>query len=210
MQPKASDGNDGGAAKSGRPDAQPQIREAMLQVAGEVGYGAVSVQKVLDHQGGSRAQFYRHFDSAAACYAEAYAIEVERLRDALLEAGRGSEDWRDGLEAALGVLQEFATERPIVARGVLIEVHRAGEPSLRVRREVFERLSRAIDSARRETGSRHSPPPLTAMFIIHLIDAALVDSLKRDAMDRFEAAEIAELVAVYYGLASLRDRSPSE
>jgi AcrR family transcriptional regulator len=174
--------------------------KAMLNVVGEVGYRALSVQKVLDHYGGSRTQFYSHFLNAAACYQAAYATESERLCEAILSAGRDRNSWRDGLEAALKELGRFATEQPDLARGLLIEVHAAGGPALLRRKEVFERLSHAIDSARRETESRHSPPPLTAMFIVHVIDAAMADALLRGTPEEFPAAELAELVAVYYDL----------
>jgi len=201
MQPKASDANDGGAAKPGRAEIRARIMKAMLNVVGEVGYRAISVQKVLDHYGGSRTQFYSHFINAAACYQAAYATESERLCETLLGAGRDHDSWLVGLEAALEELGRFATKQPDLARGLLLEVHVAGGPALLRRKEVFERLSRAIDSARRETMSRHSPPPLTAMFIVQVIDAAMADSLLRGSPEEFPAAELAELIAVYYDLA---------
>jgi AcrR family transcriptional regulator len=176
--------------------------DAMLHVVGDVGYRAISVQKVLDHYGGSRTQFYSHFINVAACYQAAYAMESECLCEAILRAGRGRESWRGSLEAALEELGRFATERPDLARGLLLEVHVAGGPALLRRKEVFERLSRAIDSARRETMSRHSPPPLTAMFIVQVIDAAMADSLLCGTPAEFPAAELVELIAVYYDLAS--------
>ncbi|HSK50103.1 MAG TPA: hypothetical protein VK889_06360 [Solirubrobacterales bacterium] len=177
---------------------------ATLHVAGERGFQGAHVRHVLQRYGGYRAQFYKHFTCMADCYRQAYAAEADRLCGELLTAGRRHGSWDAGFEAALCELAEFAAERPMVARGLLLEVHTAGEPSLRVRREVFERLSRAIDSARRETGSRHSPPPLTAMFIVHLIDAAMVDSLLREDPARFSPADITELASAYYDLAPSR------
>jgi AcrR family transcriptional regulator len=202
MQAKAFDGNNGGVAKSGEAEIRARIMEAMLEVVGEDGYRNLSVRKVLDRQGGSRNQFYKHFSCAAACYEEAYAIEAERLCEAILRAGRGGDNWEAGLEAALEELARFALERPAVARSVLVEVHVAGGPTLWKRKEVFERLSRAIDSARRETVSRHSPPPMTATFIVHMLDAALVDALVREAPQDFEPAALAKLPAIYYDLAA--------
>lgn len=174
--------------------------EAMLSATGEVGYARVTVKSVLDRHGGSRAQFYKYFANAAACYEAAYAAESERLCEALLAAGRKGDSWRVGLEAALTELARFAYEQPMRAKGLLVGVHLAGEPTLRKRKEVFERLSRAIDSARREIQSRHSPPPLTAVFIIHVIDAAMVNALTWEAPERFSPSELADLVAVYYDI----------
>jgi AcrR family transcriptional regulator len=200
MQPKASDAKDGSAAKPGRAEVRARIMEAMLEVAGEVGYQAANVQRVLDRYGGNRAQFYRQFINMAACYQAAYAAESERLGEAILKAGRNGGSWREGFEAALKELARFAAERPQLARGMLLEVHVAGGPALLRRKEVFERFSHAIDSARRETRSRHSPPPLTAVFIVHLIDAAMANALLRRAPERFAPAELAELAGAYYDL----------
>lgn len=201
MRPKASDRKGGGAPNPGPAEIRERIMEATLHVAGEFGYQGVTVRRVLERYEGFRAQFYKHFSCIADCYEQAYATEAERLSEMLLAAGRRHDSWQAGLESALCALSQFAVTRPMVARGLLIEVHAAGEPSLRKRREVFERLSHAIDGARRETKSRHSPPPLTAMFIIHLVDAAASDALVRDDPDRFAPTELTELISVYYDLA---------
>ena len=200
MQRKPANGNHGHDAERGQPETRTKLVEAMLRVAGEHGYRGASVPRVLECSGGSRAQFYRHFRGTEECYDEAYAIESERLCETLLETGRGGSSWRAGLEAALAALVDFTTERPEVARGMLIEVHHAGGAPIRKRQEVFERLSRAIDSARRETKSRHSPPPLTAMLIVHMIDAAMETELLRSTPHRFEVRELTTLAAAYYDL----------
>lgn len=184
--------------------------KATLRVVGERGFQNANVRLVLKHYGGNRAQFYKHFRSIADCYEQAYAAEAERLCEILLAAGREPDSWQAGMEVALCKLAGFVGEQPALARGLLIEVHTAGEPSLRVRREVFERLSRAIDSARRETKSRHSPPPLTAIFIVHMIDAAVVDSLLRESAEQFSPSDITELAATYYDLSSPRSESTAD
>jgi hypothetical protein len=103
------------------------------------------------------------------------------------------------LEAALDEIAGWARQHPELARGLLIEAHTAGEQVHQNRKEVFERFSHALDSARRETRSRHSPPPLTAEFIVHAIDTALVNALSDGPRDRWPG-EIADLVAIYYGI----------
>jgi AcrR family transcriptional regulator len=204
MRPRASDRSRGDTAKPGPAEIRERIGEAALLVAGEQGYQEAGVRQVLRRYGGYRAQFYKYFSSFADCYEQGYAAEAERLCEKLLTASRRHGNWQADLEAALCVLAELVTERPELARGMLLEVHAAGEPSLSKRREVLERLSRAIDSARRETGSRHSSPPLTAMFIVHVIDAALIDALIRGTPERFSPEELTELAAIYYDLASSR------
>jgi AcrR family transcriptional regulator len=183
-------------------EAEARIIEAMLVACGERGYRKATVQDVLDRCGGHRVQFYRHFANKAECYAVAYATEIERLCEALLGAARAQETWRAGLRAALEELARFAGERPALARGLLAEAQVAGGPALPKREEVLERLSRAVDSARRETESRHDPPPVTATFMVGAIEAAVTSALSKGKPEEFAAA-VPELtgmvVAAYFG-----------
>lgn len=181
-------------------EAQARIIEAMLEACGERGYRKVRVEDVIQGYGGSRAHFYRHFASKADCYAVANETEMERLCGALLKAACAQNGWQAGLCAALSELAHFVDERPALARGLLVEAHVAGQRPLAKRQEVFERLSRAVDSARRETGSRHSPPPVTATFIIGAIESAVTTALLREQPQQFDSAvpELAQLAVVAY------------
>lgn len=181
-------------------EMRERIMAAMLCACGELGYRKVAVRKVIERYGGNRVQFYREFGSKAECYAAAYAAEAERLGGTLLGAAAAEPSWRGGLRAALGELARFACERPLVARGLLVEVHVAGDPALAQRKEMSERLTRAIDGARRETESRHSPPPMTALFMVSAIDAAVCAALEKGEPQSFAAAvpELAQLVVTAY------------
>jgi AcrR family transcriptional regulator len=188
MRTRASDANEGNLARPVRAEARARLMEAMLQVVGEVGYEAVSVQKVLDHHGGCREQFYRFFASKQDCYLAAYEAEMSQLCEALLGAGREQESWPAGLRATLEEFGRYAVERPAVARGLLIGAHAAGKPARALRTEFLERLSRAMDSARRENKSRHSPPPITAAFILGAIEESMVASLIEGQPQNFRLA----------------------
>lgn len=172
----------------------------MLLVCGELGFRQVTVQAVLERYGGNRGQFYRHFANLGECYGVAYEVEAEHLCQEILRAGAAESTWRRGLRAALDALANFARQRPLAARALLIDVHIAGGPAMVKRKEMFERLSHAIDSARRETESRHSPPPLTALFMVSAIEASMVSALLSGEPERFEEAvpELAEVVAAAY------------
>jgi AcrR family transcriptional regulator len=179
-----------------------RIMEAAIEACGERGYREATVQDVIDRYGGHRQQFYKHFAGKADCYAAAYEFEVERLYAALGDRAAAEPSWRQGLVALLSGLAEFLCERPTFARGLLVEIHVAGGPALLKRLEVFERLTRAVDSARRETESRHSPPPVTATFMVGAIEAAVTSALTRAEPEDFAAAvpELAHMVlAAYFG-----------
>lgn len=173
---------------------------AMLLACGELGFRRVTVEEVLERYGGNRAQFYGHFANLDECYAAAYEAEAEHLCGEILRAGAAEPTWRRGLRAALDVLAAFIRQRPLVARALLIDVHIAGDPAMTKRKEMFERLSHAIDSARRETEFRHSPPPLTALFMVSAIESSVVSALMKGEPERFEEAvpELAQIAAAAY------------
>jgi AcrR family transcriptional regulator len=187
---------DGGKARAAT-EIRLRIMDAMLHACGRQGYRSVSVQDVIDGYGGYRGQFYRCFTSKAACYAAAYEEGIEHLCTLLFDACAAQPSWREGLHAALLEVGRLLEDDPMLARGLLIEVYAAGGPALEKREEVFERLTRAIDGARRETESRHSPPPVTATFMLGAIHATATNSLEKGKPGDFAAAvpELVEMIA---------------
>jgi AcrR family transcriptional regulator len=174
-----------------------RIMRAALVASGELGYRGTTVEAVLNGYGGYRTQFYRHFASFEQCYRAAYDAQADALAERLLRAGADAPSWRGGLRATLLELASFAGEQPNLARGLLVEAHVAGPAVLRRRKEVLERLSSALDSARRETRSRHSPPPLTAAFMVSGIDSVLATALVGEKPQAFlnSVPELEQLVA---------------
>jgi AcrR family transcriptional regulator len=185
-----------------------RLQRAVLEAAGEVGYRDLAVRHVLDRSGESRGGFYRHFESKADCYARAFEAAGDRLCCRLLEVAGSEDSWQRGLRSALDEFARLLEQNPLLARGMLVEVYIAGEPAMAKRKEVFERLSRAIDSARRENESRHSPPPIAADFILSAIETTAVNALIQGAPRNFTAAvpELADLATmVFFGTASRPD-----
>jgi AcrR family transcriptional regulator len=164
------------------------ILESMLAACGEKGYRRVAVQDVIDRYGGNRVQFYRHFSNKADCYAAAHEHETEALRARVAEAAAAESGWRLGLRAGLDEAARYAEERPLVARGLLVEAHVAGGAALRRRTELNDLLVAAIDAGR-EAGRRPSPPPLTARFMAGAIESTLAAALSAG-----EPADFAEAV----------------
>jgi AcrR family transcriptional regulator len=175
------------------------ILVAMLGCCGEKGYRRVAVQDVIDRYGGNRVQFYRHFSNKAECYAAAYEDEVGRLQARVVAAVAAVGGWRLQLRAGLEELARIAEEDPLVARGLLVEVHVAGGPALSLRAEVHDRVVAAIDGGRRE-GAPPSPPPITARFMAGAIESTLTGALTMDDPGAFAAAvpELAHMIVAAY------------
>lgn len=181
-------------------DLRAQIMESMLVCCGEVGYRRVAVERVYRHYGGYRTQFYKHFSGKADCFAAAYEAESERMCQRMLSFIETEESSDSRMESALNDLAALIVAKPAVAKALFLEVHVAGGPSLDKRREVLERLARAIGQACRPSVSRHSPPPTSGDFIIGAIEEAVSNSLVKDEPQEFTSVipELIEIVRHLY------------
>jgi hypothetical protein len=107
------------------------------------------------------------------------------------------------MRGAIAELAHFVSAEPEIARGLLADPAGAGAEVARRHMEVFERLSRAIDRARRETSqSRHPVPPFTSRFILSAIDTAVLKFLSdRDggSLDKELADLLFVAVELYQG-----------
>jgi AcrR family transcriptional regulator len=145
----------------------------MLEVAGEVGYAHATVDQVVSRGACSRVGFYQRFAGKEDCFRTAYGEEARRLGDSILAACRSSDDWTRGLIEGLRWLLDFVSGNPYIALALLVEGRGDDEAVAAAQRQVFERLTRALDGARRQPGSRHSAPPSTAILMIGAVENLL-------------------------------------
>ena len=154
-----------------------RILDAMLEVSGEKGYEQVAVRDVIERAQTSRATFYKHFEDREDCFAQAYDAAAGWLCRRLIAAAKRQPSWREGVRAALAELLELCAAQPATARGLIVEVHAAGGPALARRRELLERLARALDSGRDELPARHAPLAIAPDFIVGAVDTLLAAKL---------------------------------
>jgi AcrR family transcriptional regulator len=150
--------------------AQQRLMGAMLVASGELGYERVAVRHVIERAKTSRATFYKNFEDREDCFTQAQRDACDWLYRRLVGAAKRQPSWREGLRAAMAELLEFCANQPALAKALFVEVHAAGDQALAQRRDLMERLSRALDGARREIPTRQAPPPVTSTFIVGAID----------------------------------------
>jgi AcrR family transcriptional regulator len=167
--------DDGGRASNSEPErgSTRLICRTMLEVVGELGYGAARVEDLVGRGACSRNGFYQHFADKRACFRVAYTQEVEALGAEMLEACGSDPDWTRGLIASLRTLLEFVAANPSVALALLVEGRGCDEAVTTAQNQVVERLTHALDGARRQPGSRHSAPPSTATLMIGAVENLL-------------------------------------
>ncbi|HEX4668618.1 MAG TPA: TetR/AcrR family transcriptional regulator [Solirubrobacterales bacterium] len=166
-----------------------RLLEGVLLVSGELGYERVAVKDVIQRARASRATFYKYFEGREDCFAQAYGDASQWLYRRMIGAANRQSSWREGLRAAMAEMLEFCANQPAIAKALFVEVHAAGERALAQRADLMERLSHALDSARREIPSRQAPPPVTSTFMVGAIDTLVCAKLMDD-----EAAKAPEML----------------
>ncbi|HET8861807.1 MAG TPA: TetR/AcrR family transcriptional regulator [Solirubrobacterales bacterium] len=166
------------AAKGGSErDVREGAMEGVLVACGELGFRETSVRSILEYSGGHRAQFYQHFESKEDCFAQAYAVWIERLCASVLEAAATTPGWEGGVREAIVRLFQFVTQRPAIGRALFVEVQIAGEPALARHEAAVERLAAAIDSARADIDPAEAPPEATGVFVVGGIESCVAEAL---------------------------------
>lgn len=151
--------------------------EGVLLACGELGYREASVRTILEYSGGHRAQFYKDFASKEDCFAQAYAVWIERLCVSLLEAAAAAPGWEGGVQAAIVRLFQFVSARPAIARALFVEVQIAGEPALARHEAAVERLAAAIDGVRADIDPAEAPAEATGVFVVGGIESCVAEAL---------------------------------
>jgi AcrR family transcriptional regulator len=140
---------------------------ATLKLSGSTGYRQLTVNEIAALAGVTAARFKALFADVEDCYATAYEEWAETFSRRLREACETEGSWPARIRASIQWLVGYVKEEGNVARGAITQAPLAGRRVQAARRDLLERLSHAIDNARRETDlSRHSPPPATASFIV--------------------------------------------
>lgn len=165
-------------------DVREGAMEGVLAACGELGFRETSVRSILERSGGHRAQFYQHFESKEDCFAQAYAVWIERLCVSVLEAAATTPGWEPGVREAIVRLFQFVTSRPAIARALFVEVQIAGEPALARHEAAVERLAAAIDSARADVDPDEAPPEATGVFVVGGIESCVGEALSAGDPDR--------------------------
>jgi AcrR family transcriptional regulator len=178
-----------GENSRGRPEPARLICGAMLRTVGQLGYRTTFIEDVLLEAGVSRDCFYEYFQSKEKCFSAAYEEATVELCASILAAGRAASAWSEGLRQGLRVLLEFVAEEPVIAKALILEGCAVGGPVAEVRERVAGRLTRAIDSARRQPGAHRSAPPLTAYLMVGAIEHKLQGLLVKG-----EAAQAPQLL----------------
>lgn len=112
---------------------------ATAETLDELGYEKTTVSSIGANAHVSKSDFYRHFDSKDECFIGAYDDAVERLRDEVVSACIGRDEWAEGVCSGIAAALAWLAREPPRANLLLVEGLRAG-------RDVYERYLAALQS----------------------------------------------------------------
>jgi AcrR family transcriptional regulator len=113
----------------------------LIQVLYEVGYQKTTVSLIGQRAAVSKSDFYKHFESKDDCFAAAYDVAIERIRDRVVAAceGSGSKEWPQRISKAIDALLKLFAAEPALGSVTLVEGLRAG-------RGVYDRYQGALET----------------------------------------------------------------
>jgi len=172
----------------------------MLELSGEIGYRAVTVEQLLDRGEVSAEQYERRCGDLESCFAAAYEAEAEALCAAMLAAAKEAGEWREGVRAALMTLLRFAAERPAVANALVREVHVVGGAALVKHEELLERLTVAIERGCDVPADELATVPRAPSFVVGAVEGVIAGRLVRGERDDLQAvaAELMYLIVASF------------
>jgi AcrR family transcriptional regulator len=120
------------------PDPSPfedPVALAIVDVVAERGYEAATVEQVAGRAGVSIAEFERRFADKEECAHVSFEAFVDDFRHRIEAAYAAYPDWRTGLRAAAYEVADWMSENPNLIRFGAVEILKAENEMVRVRRE---------------------------------------------------------------------------
>jgi AcrR family transcriptional regulator len=143
-----------------------RIQGAMIEIAAERGYEAVTVRKLAEVAGVSTRSFYEHFGEKEECFLSTYEWLVRRLARRMVRSQEAGRHWRQSLRLGLGTLIHELAAEPKAARLLLVEALVVGPPAAgRIARAeaIFDAVVKADLS---QAPAEEMSPPFAARAIV--------------------------------------------
>jgi AcrR family transcriptional regulator len=151
---------------------------AVVDVVAERGYEEATVEEIAARAGITTADFHRRFADKEECARVSFEAFVDDFRFRIETAYAAFPDWRTGLRAAAYEVADWMDENPNLIRFGAVEILKARNEMVRVRRE--EALgygAELIDRGRAEAPDPERVPDAAALMaigsIVHLLTRRL-------------------------------------
>lgn len=147
--------------------------KALIELAFESDYQAVTVEQIVARAEGSRREFELLFPSKQAC-AVAAIEEVMASNLRIVQAAFDREErWPDSLRAAGYAMARYVADHPKEVRFGMLDMLWAGEMTGALRDQFFGKFVTMVDAGRSAAPDPQAVPPLAAESVVGSITQAL-------------------------------------
>jgi AcrR family transcriptional regulator len=141
-----------------------RILSAMAKAVDTHGFERATVARVVNLAGVSRKTFYNLFEDRDDCLRATVEEAVVVMTERVEHASETHDQWADRVRAGLFSLLELLDEQPQLARLCVVHGATPNPSTLRLRREVLQRLANAVDQGRES--ARRPAAALTAEYMV--------------------------------------------
>lgn len=142
-------------------ERRERVLERMIDVFAKRGYQAATVDHLIAGGQISMGGFYKEFDGKEDCFVQVYDRVIAELRERFSASIPADSDWSTEVALGLHTLVEFASEKSMAARVVLLEAQTGGEQALA---RYGETLAEAAGFLRRGREVADEKQPLQGSF----------------------------------------------
>ena len=165
-------------SNASRGKAEVRLLRAVTELGGRDGYVELTVERVLEAAGASRASFYQYFSSVDDCFWTGYRLHADELIRGLADAVASDDEPELVLPR---VLVETAIQRPDVARLLISECLAAGPVGLLQRDALIGRI-REVLAPRGELPTVDLPTTLFIGAVFRLLAIRLAEKTVTKAL----------------------------
>lgn len=139
-----------------------RILQGFIETVGEAGYGAASLESILDRAGLDEAAFRRHFADREDCFLAAWDTITARCRPLALEAFAHEDTWLEQMRAVGEAIHGYLLDNPNHGRIIYVDGTLVGARARARLQETIDVFTELIDLGRQELDDPDSLSRATA------------------------------------------------
>jgi AcrR family transcriptional regulator len=147
--------------------------EALIDLAFDSNYQAVTVEQIVDRAGGSREDFERIFSSKQACAVAAIEDVMAANMTVVQAAFESEERWPDTLRSGAYAMARYVADHPKQVRFGMLDMLWAGETTGALRDQFFGKFIAMVEAGREVAPDPEAVPQLAAESVVGSITQAL-------------------------------------
>ncbi len=164
-----------------------RLLSAFVEVAGEKGYHAVTIQDIVGRAGTAKRTFYEHFQDKDECFTQAFTVGSSSMVSAIVQAAEPVEDPIERIAVGTRAYLEYLASHAAYSRFFLIEGPTVGTNLSDTWIGWVEALADVLVVWRRESRQKHPEVPemtrMQALAGISAINEVARIKLYRDGVE---------------------------